>query len=238
MPSPDPLDSPSTTTASNSSYFSYPVKTTISSAFRRLPSNFRSNSSRSSSKSKPTSRDPSQTRTNHDRNHIAPSAQTKRQVPNLIDLQDDDDFGDYTDGSEQNSIAHLPPPGPPPGIAQSYTPSPRATPPPFQPPPLTPLELDGLQNADPQVLNKLVAEEIRLLLPPRLQLVDTWRILFSLERDGSSLKTLYERSEEERGTRGGFVIVVRDSGGGVSATSACYTTQSTSTRAAGDMIRG
>lgn len=228
MPYSQSFDAPTASSSSNAntnpsnSYFTYPVKYAVASAFRRLPSNFRTSSSRSSSMS----RDPSRTRstqpTNHDRmpNEGYQSSQPQtRQTPNLIDLQDDDDFGDYADGSEVNSTT-LPPP---PRFAassrnNSYSPSPRATPPPpFQPPPLTPLSLNGLpRTSDHQILSKLIAEEIRLLLPPRLQLMDTWRILFSLERDGASLKTLYEICEEQRGTRAGFVIVIRDSGGLVS----------------------
>lgn len=123
------------------------------------------------------------------------------------DVADDDDFG--------------PLPPPPPVAASrgvSYSPSPRPTPPPFQPPPLTPLSLDGLQgdSGAAQILSRLIAEEIRLLLPPRLQLVDAWRLLFNLEHDGSSLATLYDRCDDYKGRRGGFVLVVRDASGSVS----------------------
>jgi hypothetical protein len=52
-------------------------------------------------------------------------------------------------------------------------------------------------------------------VPPRLQLVDEWNLAYSLEQDGVSLATLYKRSEEYRGKRGGFVLVVRDGSGGV-----------------------
>ena len=69
-----------------------------------------------------------------------------------------------------------------------------------------------------KLLNKALAEEIRLLLPPRLQLVDEWSLAYSLEEHGVSLGTLYQRSDDYRGKRGGFVLVVRDgSGGGVCA---------------------
>lgn len=220
MPPPQYLDTPpaSTPTSGVGSYFSYPVKSTLTSAFRRLPSGFRS-SSASRSSSKPQSREPSVSRfpqpTNHDRN-IAPAVPRGRAPVNLMDMQsddDDDDFGDYEDGHGSAEVAP-----PRPLQLHSYTPSPRATPPPpFQPPPLTGLTLAGLsRSSSNQILSTLIAEEIRLLLPSRLELVDTWRILFSLERDGASLKTLYECCEEERGTRGGYVLVVRDEGGGVS----------------------
>lgn len=93
---------------------------------------------------------------------------------------------------------------------------------PFQPPPLTPLTLEGYKETTGhrgRLLSKALAEEIRLLVPPRLQLVDTWKLGYSLEQDGTSLKSLYGRLDGYRGKRGGFVLVVRDAKGGVSALS-------------------
>lgn len=92
---------------------------------------------------------------------------------------------------------------------------------PFQPPPLTPLSLKGWKNSTPasgRLLSKALAEEIRLLVPPRLQLVDDWNLIYSLEQNGVSLGTLYEKSDDYRGKRGGFVLVVQDASGGVSFT--------------------
>ncbi|PSN62356.1 TLD-domain-containing protein [Corynespora cassiicola Philippines] len=89
---------------------------------------------------------------------------------------------------------------------------------PFQPPPLTPLTLKGYRPNTQQsakLLTKALAEEIRLLVPPRLQLVDEWNLAYSLEQNGVSLATLYQKSEDYRGKRGGFVLVVQDSSGGV-----------------------
>ncbi|SMR63585.1 unnamed protein product [Zymoseptoria tritici ST99CH_3D1] len=89
---------------------------------------------------------------------------------------------------------------------------------PFQPPPLTPLSLSGYRDNTPhkaRLLRRSVAEEIRLLLPPRLQLQDTWHLTYSLEQDGSTLSTLYSLCDQHRGKRGGFVVVVRDGTGGV-----------------------
>ncbi|RAR07314.1 oxidation resistance protein 1 [Stemphylium lycopersici] len=89
---------------------------------------------------------------------------------------------------------------------------------PFQPPPLTPLSLKGWRSGmreQGKLLSKALAEEIRLLLPPRLQLVDEWSLAYSLEQNGVSLGTLYQQSDEYRGKRGGFVLVVRDGGGGI-----------------------
>lgn len=101
-----------------------------------------------------------------------------------------------------------------------YTPPRRHTPSPFQPPPLSPLNLQGWKDGTPErarLLSRQLAEEIRLLMPPRLQLVEDWQLAYSLEQDGVSLATLYQNCEELRGRRGGYVLVVRDEGGGVSS---------------------
>jgi hypothetical protein len=89
---------------------------------------------------------------------------------------------------------------------------------PFQPPPLTPLELRGYQSGTSnkaKLLNKALAEEIRLLMPPRLQLSDRWDLTYSLDQNGSTLSTLYSLCEKHRGRRGGFILVVRDGGGNI-----------------------
>lgn len=90
---------------------------------------------------------------------------------------------------------------------------------PFQPPPLTPLTLVGYRDGTPlpsRLLEKALAEEIRLLMPPRVQLVDEWKLIYSLEQNGTSLASLYNLSDNYRGKRGGFVLVVRDASQGVS----------------------
>lgn len=93
-----------------------------------------------------------------------------------------------------------------------YTP-PRRTGSPFQPPPLTPLELKHSSNADSLLLTRSLAEEIRLLFPPRLQLVTSWRLAYSMEVNGSSLTSLYQACENIslHTQRAGYVLVVRDS---------------------------
>ncbi len=90
---------------------------------------------------------------------------------------------------------------------------------PFQPPPLYPLSLKGYSAStapSAQLLSRTIAEEIRLLVPPRLQLCEEWNLVYSLEQDGVSLGTLYQKCEDLRGLRNGFVLVVRDGEGGVS----------------------
>jgi hypothetical protein len=89
---------------------------------------------------------------------------------------------------------------------------------PFQPPPLCPLILKGYSEStapSAQLLSRSLAEEIRLLVPPRLQLCDEWNLIYSLEQDGVSLGTLYKKCENLRGLRNGFVLVVRDGEGSV-----------------------
>ncbi|KAL6721188.1 oxidation resistance protein 1 [Lecanora helva] len=94
-----------------------------------------------------------------------------------------------------------------------YTP-PNRTASPFQPPPLTPLTLSGATPST--ILSKAVAEEIRLLVPPRLQLADTWSIAYSLEGDGVSLGTLYNKCSSAKLPRNtSFVLVVQDAAGGI-----------------------
>jgi len=98
---------------------------------------------------------------------------------------------------------------------------------PFQPPPLTPLALSGWRESTTQssrLLSKPIAEEIRLLIPPRLQLVDHWSLVYSLEQNGTSLASLYGKCEQYRGKRGGFVLAVRDADGGVSRECAPFCT--------------
>ncbi|KAI4139088.1 MAG: hypothetical protein LQ340_008023 [Diploschistes diacapsis] len=85
---------------------------------------------------------------------------------------------------------------------------------PFAPPPLTGLTLRGHRNPRYQLLTRTIAEEIRLLLPPRLQLATDWTLAYSIEQDGVSLATLYSKCERFSGNRHGFVLVVKDSAGG------------------------
>jgi hypothetical protein len=70
-------------------------------------------------------------------------------------------------------------------------------------------------SSSSQLLSRTLAEEIRLLIPPRLQLLDEWTLLYSLDRDGVSLATLYSKCAELQALRRGYVIVVKDGLGGV-----------------------
>ncbi|ODM17004.1 Oxidation resistance protein 1 [Aspergillus cristatus] len=131
-------------------------------------------------------------------------------------------FTDNSSSSKSSSSRNMPNP-----LSNNTSTSPEVFAPvrtasPFQPPPLTPLTLtssfDSIPDPDldsdslQQLLTRALAEEIRLLVPARLQLVDTWRLAYSLDRDGASLGTLYAKCRDvaSRSPRAGFVLVVRD----------------------------
>lgn len=124
-------------------------------------------------------------------------------------------LGDSSDNITPNS-----------GIDGVYTPPYRNVSP-FQPPPLYPLTLRGYADgttSSAQLLTRTLAEEIRLLVPPRLQLCEEWSLVYSLEQDGVSLGTLYKKCEDLRGLRNGFVLIVRDAEKGVSISISVYAT--------------
>ncbi|RKF63628.1 Oxidation resistance protein 1 [Erysiphe neolycopersici] len=66
-----------------------------------------------------------------------------------------------------------------------------------------------------KLLTKSLAEEIRLLIPPRLQLCEEWHIVYGLEKDGACLGTLYKKCNELQEGLNGFVLVVKDGRGDV-----------------------
>ncbi|KAI4109239.1 MAG: hypothetical protein L6R37_000670 [Teloschistes peruensis] len=97
-----------------------------------------------------------------------------------------------------------------------YTP-PQRTASPFQPPPLAPLILDPANASSSSIiLTRVLAEEIRLLVPPRLQLAESWSLVYSLEEDGVSLTTLYNKLASPSVPKvNSFVLVVKDGAGGI-----------------------
>lgn len=104
------------------------------------------------------------------------------------------------------------------GINGVYSPMAR-TASPFRPPPLDPLVLHGYRDNTPdsaRLLSHAVAEEIRAMVPERLRILDDWSLVYSLEQDGASLSTLYQKCRHFTGRRVGFVLVVRDQEGAVS----------------------
>lgn len=122
---------------------------------------------------------------------------------------DDDDDDDYSNGV--NGVYN-------PRSRKTSRPPRRRSPSPLRPPPLGPLVLRGFRDDTPasaRLLTGPVAEEIRIMVPERLRIEEDWKLVYSLDQDGASLATLYEKSAEYRGRRGGFVLVVRDDEGGV-----------------------
>jgi hypothetical protein len=88
---------------------------------------------------------------------------------------------------------------------------------PFRPPPLDPLVLHGYSEGTPaaaKLLTPAVAEEIRTMIPERLRIAEDWQLVYSLEQDGSSLTTLYQKCRDYEHRRVGFVLVVKDQEGG------------------------
>ena len=55
------------------------------------------------------------------------------------------------------------------------------------------------------------------MIPERLRLLENWTLLYSLEQDGASLATLYQKCRVYEGQRVGLVLVVKDQEGGVSS---------------------
>lgn len=89
---------------------------------------------------------------------------------------------------------------------------------PMRPPPLEPIILKGFREdtpAEARLLTPAIAEEIRIMVPARLGIVDEWNLVYSLDQDGASLATLYEKCGRYEGRRVGFVLVVKDCEGGV-----------------------
>lgn len=84
----------------------------------------------------------------------------------------------------------------------------------FTPPPLDPVELVGISShTRTRVMNEALCEEIRNLLPARLQLYDSWSLSYSLEQHGASLHTLYSNLRGNLNKRSGYVMCIRDETG-------------------------
>ncbi|ODV91159.1 hypothetical protein CANCADRAFT_117708 [Tortispora caseinolytica NRRL Y-17796] len=85
-------------------------------------------------------------------------------------------------------------------------------------PTLPPLTLHGITDETPKVLTSELAEEIRQLVPSRLQMHSSWSLLYSLSRDGVSLSTLYAKSAptskmRAQNVRSGYILAVKDTSG-------------------------
>lgn len=104
------------------------------------------------------------------------------------------------------------------GIDGVYTPPIHRSVSPMRPPPLEPLDLKGFREDTSErarLLTPAVAEEIRIMVPERQRIEDEWNLVYSLDQDGASLGTLYEKCSTYEGTRSSFVLVVKDNEGGL-----------------------
>lgn len=86
----------------------------------------------------------------------------------------------------------------------SETPSPKAspttsvTPPAEDPEYADSITLKGIEDDHGhQIVDKELALDLRNLLPPRLQLDDEWELIYSMDKHGISLNTLYRNSDPE-----------------------------------------
>lgn len=63
-------------------------------------------------------------------------------------------------------------------------------------PPLAPVELKGYKpSTHHKLLDQELANNLRNLMPPRLQLFDDWQLIYSLDQHGISLNTLYSKCD-------------------------------------------
>ena len=86
---------------------------------------------------------------------------------------------------------------------------------PLSPPPLTPIQLSGFRPSTipaHRLLTSQLAEEIRLLIPPRYQIHASWTLLYASTQNGTALSTLYKRASDAE--YAGYVLVIRDSRNG------------------------
>jgi TLD len=78
-------------------------------------------------------------------------------------------------------------------------------------PPLGPITLNGFsESTTERVLTEKLAEEIRLMMPTRLQVQENWDLVYSLDQHGVSLATLYSRCKSLNSPQAGFVVIVKD----------------------------
>lgn len=83
---------------------------------------------------------------------------------------------------------------------------------------LPPIKLQGyFENTRNRLLSSDMCEEIRTLIPSRIQLYTNWTLLYSLEQHGASLHSLYDHVSPNNTTnsRVGYVLVIKDKKGGI-----------------------
>jgi hypothetical protein len=78
-------------------------------------------------------------------------------------------------------------------------------------PPLAPISLRGFSDTTTErIMTDKLAEDIRLMMPARLQVQEDWELVYSLDQHGVSLGTLYARSKSHNSPQAGYVVIVKD----------------------------
>ncbi|SCU80601.1 LAME_0B03906g1_1 [Lachancea meyersii CBS 8951] len=83
---------------------------------------------------------------------------------------------------------------------------------------LPPVTLHGYRDTTKsRLLSPDICDELRSLMPTRIQLYSDWHLLYSLQQHGASLQSLYSRTapETKHPARVGYVVLVEDRKGGL-----------------------
>ncbi|CDO94978.1 unnamed protein product [Kluyveromyces dobzhanskii CBS 2104] len=83
---------------------------------------------------------------------------------------------------------------------------------------LPPVKLIGYSaKTKNRLLHKEMCDELRQLMPTRIQLYTEWTLLYSLEQHGASLHSLYDnlKYDTNDNARVGYILVVKDRKGGI-----------------------
>ncbi|KAJ1899065.1 oxidation resistance protein 1 [Kickxella alabastrina] len=78
-------------------------------------------------------------------------------------------------------------------------------------PPRRPVQLQGRNEDTPKVLTATIAEELRLLLPVQQRLAKSWRLVYSMDQQGTSMHTMLTMCENEKE----LMLVIKDTKGRV-----------------------
>ncbi len=83
-------------------------------------------------------------------------------------------------------------------------------------PPLDPIVLKGYSSLTKyKLMSTELADDLRNLLPTRMQLYGGWRLVYSLEQHGASLRTLYDNCTPPQGENPGYIIAIEDQQGNI-----------------------
>ncbi|SCU98812.1 LAFA_0G20274g1_1 [Lachancea sp. 'fantastica'] len=92
------------------------------------------------------------------------------------------------------------------------------TTPAFEDESLPPVTLHGyIESTRSRLLSPDICDELRNLMPTRIQLYSDWHLLYSLQQHGASLQSLFGRTAPDQAVpaRIGYVILIEDRKGGL-----------------------